>query len=140
MFTRDHKVWRITSWVLLAALAFVFSSGTGIHSHSIEHAHESLFITDSIADSSHYHSYAPHASTDTSHDIEHGEIASQKDLSPKAVFTKLSDGPSAFLFLVSIWLGLLIQFICSITINRHTGPINLYWRYLLCPPLRAPPQ
>lgn len=140
MFARDQKVWLITSWVLLVALSCVFASGTSIHSHSVEHAHPSLFTPGSITEASHHHSSSPHISTDISHDIEHGKITSKQDLFPKGIFTQLTNGASPLLFLVSIWLGLVFQSVCGIAINRHKGPASLYWRYLLSPPLRAPPQ
>lgn len=130
-----HRINRRTLllWNLLLSLSLLCLQGAALHVHDLDHAH--------VADeaSGHTHLSKAHYAHDRSHDEHHDTVIFKVDVTPDGVLKKLFNDTltlALFAFLFTLLLsGSLRQ-----VVHRHRESKSLlHGRYLLSPPLRAPP-
>ena len=128
-------------WTILLSIVLLFGQNVKLHVHSIDHADNQQLSHHQHIDGLDEHSQLgeAHLSTDISHSDHHADIVSEIDTSLNALLTDISSKmlTLAFLFtmLVFLWPG----FYPFIFHRRIINPAIPPGRYLLSPPLRAPP-
>lgn len=118
---------------LLLSLSLLYSHGVTLHVHSLDHSH----AADEASD--HSHLSKPHYAHDTSQH-GHNDVVAEFDASPDGVLKNLSNNMLALaLFALLFALVLPVPLLRVAQYRRESKPV-LNGRYLLSPPLRAPPQ
>ncbi len=128
-------------WSLLLSLLLLCSQGATLHLHSLDHGQDKhlshAHATDEASD--HTHLSKAHYAHDSSHDEHHDVVLSEVDVSPNGVLKKLSNN-TLTLALFALLFTLLLSGSLRQVVHRHRenrlAPLE---RYLLSPPLRAPP-
>lgn len=126
-------------WVLLLSVALLCVQGTKLHVHSFGHDHEQRHsITPEVA-TEHLHHSGIHLTTDVSHADHHDEVVSEQDVNPQALLKKISSyGPMLAIFVIAFTF--LVHSFNVITLHyRRDNDLIITRRYILSPPLRAPP-
>ena len=125
------------AWTILLSLLILFAQGVTLHVHSFDH--DPLQNHHSIGDlNDHSHLSEAHLSVDFSHNDHHDQVTSEIDATPDCIFKQLSANV-AVIALLAMVLMLLLPALCRNTFLRHSRDAGLPRRYLLFPPLRAPP-
>lgn len=131
-----------TLWVLLLSVALACVQSVKLHVHTIDHEnHQQQNSISTQVDSAAQHSHLSdaHLATNTSHGDHHDEFISELDVSPDGFLKKLSSN-IFILALIATIVMLLLQAIGSqLCRRRDNNHATVTSRYLLSPPLRAPP-
>jgi hypothetical protein len=140
LFARNDK-YTSMPWALLLCLTLLCVQGTRLHVHYLDCEHEaSTGLT--TADDNHGHAQHSniHLVTDSSHHHHSKTGMSELDVSPQGLLKKLSSIDSLLLAIVSIFTLLLPGFTRQAVQQHHDSRFKTLRRYVLSPPLRAPPQ
>ncbi len=129
-------------WALLLSLALLCAQGGAkLHVHDLDHGHDDHHShhhpVDEMAD--HSHLSKAHFIHDTSHNDHHNGVASEIDVAPDGLLKNSND--NIFPITLFALFFTLITFVPSrwlVTYYRENKRV-LHNRYLLSPPLRAPP-
>jgi len=131
----DKRV--LSAWVILLLLLMLCAQSVTFHVHSFEHdpiqSHHSI---DDIAD--HSHNGDVHLSVDSSHEEHHTAETSAVDACPDCLINQLSVSVKVLALFALVYL-LLLPLLCRNTFHRIYDDTNLFWRFYISPPLRAPP-
>lgn len=130
----------LVAWILLLSIALISSQGLSLHVHSFGSDHESH---DNIAPemaAEHSHQSEIHLTKKVSHFDHHDEVISELNTSSQILLKKVSSN-SIFLAILMIVVTLLVYhgYMQGVIFRRDDNCANLVQRYLLSPPLRAPP-
>lgn len=127
-------------WVLLLAASLLFAQGIRLHLHDFDHdavqQHADAFGAPSLE---HFHLSGLHPSLDASHADHHQGTVAEVDATPDGIFKQFAGKwPLLLALLVAIFALQPPAFLAMRDRRREVIP-TLPWRYLLGPPLRAPP-
>ena len=129
-------------WSLLLSLSLLCGQGIKLHVHNLDHGHDEYIGHAHAADQASDRSRLSkaHYAHDRSHDDHHNGVVSEVDVTPDGVLKNLS-GNTLTLALFALLFTLLLSAPSLQVVHRYreSKPI-LYGRYLLSPPLRAPPH
>jgi hypothetical protein len=144
MIFRQTETRPLFLWILLLSIALLCAQGVTLHvhdlghgldrKHDLQHSHiDSEFVAE------HAHLSEAHLSTDVSHGDHHDELVSELDASPDGLLKKVSTSVLTLALFAAV-LALLFPHFYQLTfLRRRDKDVILSWRYLLSPPLRAPP-
>lgn len=139
-FFRETKKRTLYLWTILLSLALLCAQGVKLHTHDLDHNHDQQHgHTPSEAAVEHSHLSEAHLSTDVSHDDHHDEMTSELDANPNGLLKKVSNSVLTLALLATVFILLFPGFYQQIFHRRRGKAIFIPWRYLLSPPLRAPP-
>ncbi len=140
LFARNDKYTSIL-WALLISLTLLCAQGTRLHVHYLDCEHASATGLTTTDDN---HGHAQHSKihlvTDSSHHHHSKTEMSELDVSPQGLLKKLSSIDSLLLVIVSLFTLLLPKFTRLAVQQHHDSRLKTLRRYVLSPPLRAPPQ
>jgi hypothetical protein len=125
---------------ILLAIAILCAQGVKLHVHNFGHDHQQQFSSiSSEVVTEHSHISDIHLTTDASHADHHNEVISEQNASPQALLKQISnDGPMLAVFVIAFIFLLYSAYV--ITLHRRFDiNIAIARRYILSPPLRAPP-
>ncbi|NQY25688.1 MAG: hypothetical protein HRT92_00760 [Piscirickettsiaceae bacterium] len=126
-------------WVLLLSIAVISAQGSVLHVHNFGSDHDSR---DSIAPeiaAQHSHQHGVHLAKDISHYDHHDEVIAEIDTNHQALLKKSSSNNTILAILIVMITLLVYRFYMQSIVRRHDDNVTLVLRYLLSPPLRAPP-
>ncbi|MDH5259737.1 MAG: hypothetical protein OEX07_17115 [Gammaproteobacteria bacterium] len=125
-------------WSVLLSFSLLCAQEMSLHTHDLEHGSEQSHLY--AMDNDHKHFSAAHFSHDTSHDVHHDSDISKVDISPVGVLKNTKTQILALALIVFIFM--LVNFSASrqLIISRRKSRYVIQKRYILSPPLRAPPQ
>jgi hypothetical protein len=137
-FQRVHKP-TLFLWVLLLSEALLCAQGVKLHVNSFGHDHEPRHSIAPELATGHLHQSGIHLTTDVSHATHHDEVISEQGLNSQALLKKISSyGPMLTIFLIAFTF--LLHSFSVITLHyRRDKDVITVRRYILSPPLRAPP-
>ena len=132
-----------TIWFLILTISILLAQGIKYHIHSIaqEHHHSIDSTHDSIEKlPEHFHFTQVHSANNNHDNLEHDntlefEVKSNGILNKISVLSFLLD---LLFILVSFTIFINLSH-ATIRYRRNHKAFLSYWRYLLAPPLRAPP-
>ncbi|MDO7597832.1 MAG: hypothetical protein MUR51_09170 [Pseudomonadota bacterium] len=137
-FKRMHKP-TLFLWVLLLSVAQLCAQGVKLHVHSFGHDHESRHSIAPEVAAGHLHQSGIHLTTDLSHADHHDEVISEQGLNSQVLLKKITSyGPMLAIF-VMVFTFLLHNFNVITLHRRRDKNVITVRRYILSPPLRAPP-
>jgi len=128
---------------LLLSLSLFSNQGAALlHVHDMNHdnhnsAHHEHTITDNAA--RHSHVSKIHTVLDASHLNHHNEVALEVDISPDGVLKNLSSSLLTLAFLVFTIFFILPVVSRQLLSRPKENKLILSGRYIISPPLRAPP-
>ncbi len=141
-FRRINRQWQLL-WSVLLCLLLLSPQGAALHAHPLDHGHgESVahahhHAGDGAGD--HTHLSRAHYAHDSSHDDFHDDVVSDIDVTPDGILKNLS-GSTLVLALFVLFLLLPLSLPLLRVVQRPgEGKPSLPGRYVLSPPLRAPP-
>jgi len=142
---RHMKKPTLLLWTILLAIAIFCAQGMKLHVHSFGHDHEqqsSSISPEVVTEHSHLsdiHLSDIHLTTDVSHADHHNEVVSEQNASPRALLKQQpAYGSMLAIFVIAFILILYGPYV--ITLHRRFDiNIAISLRYILSPPLRAPP-
>lgn len=137
---RQMKKSTLLIWTLLLALAILCAQGVKLHVHNFGHDHEQQFssISPEVV-TEHSHLSDIHLTTDISHADHHDEVISEQNASPQALLKQISSyGSMLAIFVITFILILYSAYVVTVH-RRFDINIAIARRYILSPPLRAPP-
>ncbi|MDX2502974.1 MAG: hypothetical protein QNL62_00655 [Gammaproteobacteria bacterium] len=102
--------------------------------HEQEYSHDSK-----EAAIEHLHLTDAHLATDISHGNDHDQIMSEVDISQDGLVKKVSSNPIMLALFVIVLTILASHFYLRIFYRYLDKDAAIPWRYLISPPLRAPP-
>ncbi|NOX43621.1 MAG: hypothetical protein GXP19_07805 [Gammaproteobacteria bacterium] len=132
-------------WTLLLSMVLLCAQGVKLHVHSLDHDYDQTHSHIAAeAAAKHSHLSEAHLSTDISHGDHHDEMVSEVDVSPygllkKGLLKKVSTSALTLALLATVVILLFAGFYQQIYHRRRAKDFIFRWRYLLFPPLRAPP-
>jgi len=136
---RQTKIHALFPWILVLSIALVSTQGVKLHVHGLGHDHDQRHSHTCPKAVEHPHLSEPHLSTDLSHDDYHDEVVSELDANPDGLLKKVSSTVLILALFAMVLTLLLSGFNQLISHRRRDNGVNLSWRYLYSPPLRAPP-
>lgn len=125
-------------WVLLLSIALLCAQGVNLHLHGFGHEQGHSVAPEFTVE----HSYQSgiHLTTDTSHSDHHDEVISELDASPQALLKKISsNGSMQTIFIITFTFLFHRFYVLTFHRRRYDDDLIIAWRYILSPPLRAPP-
>jgi hypothetical protein len=135
-FRRTHRR-TLLLWSLLLSLSLLCGQGIKLHVHNLDHD-ESIVHTHAASD--HSRLSRAHYARDTSHSEHHDVVVSDVDVTPDGVWKKLSSN-TLTLALLTLLFMLVLSVPSRQWVHRYRESKSiLFRRYLLSPPLRAPPH
>lgn len=140
-YFRQRKKRTLFLWAFLLSTVLLCVQGVKLqlHAHDIDHDQQYSHIVAGAA-VEHLHRREIHFSTDVSHDDHHDdEVVSEFDASPYGLLKKVSNNVLMLVLLATVFTFLLRGFYQQTFQRRCDNGVILPWRYLLFPPLRAPP-
>ena len=127
-------------WTILLSIVLLFGQSVKLHVHSLDHAQDQHQIYNLAAEHGEHSNLAgAHLSIDNSHSDHHAENAVEIDTSPNALLKDLSSKVLALALLITLLLLFLPGFNQLLLHRLHSNNAIFPRRYLLSPPLRAPP-
>ncbi len=129
-------------WSLLLSLSLLCGQGIKLHAHNLGHDHDESIVHTHAADevSDHSRLSRSHYAHDTSHSEHHSDVVSDVDVTPDGVWKKLSSNMLT-LALFTLLFVLVLSAPLRQRVHRYRESKSiLFRRYLLSPPLRAPPH
>ncbi|MBL3528530.1 MAG: hypothetical protein JMN27_12035 [gamma proteobacterium endosymbiont of Lamellibrachia anaximandri] len=129
---------------LLLSLSLLCSQGATLHVHNLDLSHDDDAYLDhsnaTDAASDHSHLSKAHYVHDTSHHGHHDGVVAEFDASSDGALKNLFNNILA-LALFALLFTLLLPALSRRVVQHHRESTpSLHGRYLLSPPLRAPPQ
>lgn len=126
-------------WVFLLSIALLCAQGVKLHIHNFAHDHEPHQSLALEVATEHLHQSDIHLTTDVSHADHHDEVVSEQNANPQALLKKISSyGPMLAIFVIAFTF--LLHSFKVITLHyRRDNDLIITRRYILSPPLRAPP-
>lgn len=138
IFFRQMKKPTLYLWTLLLSVVLLCAQGVKLHVHSFDHDQQHSHIAaEDVATHSHLSEF--HLSTDIAHIDHHGELVPEFDASPDCFLKKVSSNVLTLALLVTLFAFLLAGFYQRTFLRYRARDTIIFWRYLLSPPLRAPP-
>ena len=143
-FFRQTKKHTLFLWTLFLSIVLLCAQGVKLHVHSFghdhdqQHSHIALEVEVEV-EVEHSHLSEAHLSTDVSHDDHHSEVVSELDANPNGLLKKVSSSALTLALFATVLTLLFPGFYQQIFHRRRDKAVFLPWRYLLSPPLRAPP-
>jgi len=137
---RQMKKSTLLIWIVLLAIAIFCAQGMKLHVHSFGHDHKQQLssISPEVV-TEHSHLSDIHLTTDLSHAEHHDEVVSEQNASPQALLKQISnDGSMLAIFVIAFILILYGAYVIT-WYRRFDINIAISLRYILSPPLRAPP-
>jgi hypothetical protein len=139
IFSQRMQKRTLILWVLLLSIALLCAQGTKLHVHSVGHDHEQRHSVTLEVATQHLHQSGIHLTTDVSHADHHDEVVSEQDANPQALLKKMASyGPMLAIFVIA-FIFLLHSFNVITLHYRRKNDLIITRRYILSPPLRAPP-
>jgi len=139
-YFRQINKWTLLLWSSLL-LVWLCVQGTTLHVHLLDHSHSGHHDHSHAAGetSDHTHVAKLHFSHDASHHEHHENVISEVEISPEGVSKNLSAKLLTFALFAFIFTTLFFASRRTI-VQRHweTSLLDL-GRYIVSPPLRAPP-
>jgi hypothetical protein len=132
-FQRMHKP-TLFLWVLLLSVALLSAQAVKLHVHNFGHDHEQRHSIAPEVATEHIHQSGIYLTTDVSHATHHDEMISEQGLLKKMA----SYGPMLAIFVIAVTF-LLHSFNVMTLQRRRDKDVITVRRYILSPPLRAPP-
>lgn len=138
---------RINKWTLLLwsslLLVWLCVQSTTLHVHLLDHSHNHGGLLDHNHEegevNDHTHVAKLHFSHDASHDSHHDNVMSEVEISPEGVAKNLSVKLLTFaLFAFLVTTLFFNQCRLIVQRNQENTPLD-FERYVVSPPLRAPP-
>ena len=127
-------------WVVLLSITLLCVQSMTLHIHAFDQDHEQGYShIGEEAVNEHSHLTEAHLSSDISHYYHHDEIMSEIDVNQDALMKKVSSNVIVLAFFSIVITILLSNIFLRIFYRHRNDNINIPWRYLLSPPLRAPP-
>ena len=139
MILGQKKTHALFPWILVLSIALLCTQGVKLHVHGLGHDHDPRHSHTCPKAVEHSHLSKPHLSTDLSHDDYHDELVSELDANPNGLLKKVSSTVLTLALFAMVLMLLLSGFNPLISHRRRDNGVNLSWRYLRSPPLRAPP-
>ena len=155
IFFRRLKKQTLLFWIFLSLITLLGAQSITLHIHTLGHAHNhelqsehglgnSLELVTQHSDKQsqieHSHVSAPHLSNDSVHGSHDNQIVYEVDLSPDGVLKKVSNLVLNIIFLAAFLILILAEFSKPVFRYFRKTKLLLAWRYVLSPPLRAPPS
>lgn len=140
IFLRGMRKASRTLWVAWISLALLLAQSASLHIHTASHDHlpEQHDHSHGLSHS-HHHASDIHLSIDPAHGDHHSELIPEVEITPDGLVKKFSN-PLLMLALFAAVLVLLLPGVCREIFNAHLRRrLILPWRYIVSPPLRAPP-
>ena len=137
---RQMKKPTLLIWTVLLAIAIFCAQGMKLHVHSFGHDDEQQFSSiSSEVVTEHSHLSDIHLTTDVSHAAHHDEVISEQNASPQALLKQISSyGSMLAIFVIAFILILYGPYVITLY-RRFNINIAISLRYIVSPPLRAPP-
>ena len=133
----DKVLW---TWTILLSIVLLFGNSIKLHVHDPSHFHDQQISHNLVIGHSEHLAVArAHLSIDYSHSDHHMENAIEIDISPNALLKDLSGKVFALVLLGTLILLFLSGFYPFSFRRLHSNNVIFSRRYLLSPPLRAPP-
>jgi hypothetical protein len=127
-------------WVLLLSIALLCAQGVKLHVHNFGHDHEQRHSIPPELATEHLHQAGIHLTTDMSHADHHDEEVSEQGINLQALLKKISNyAPMLAMFVIALTF-FLHSFKVLILHTRRDRDVTITRRYILSPPLRAPPS
>jgi hypothetical protein len=126
-------------WILLLSITLLCAQSVKLHVHNfaLDHEQQHSIATDVMTE--HLHQNGIHLTTVVSHAIHHDEVISEQGLNSQALLKKMSSyGPMLAIFVIAFTF-LLHRFNVIKLDYRRDNDLIITRRYILSPPLRAPP-
>ena len=121
---------------VLLSLSLLCSQGVGLHVHSLDHGHG-----DSIHQAGeHAHLSEAHFAQDSSHNDHHDGTVSEVDISPDSLLKTPSNNIFSIALIAFLFISVVFVSSQQWVHRRRESKLILHRRYVLSPPLRAPPQ
>lgn len=137
-FQRMHKP-TLFLWVLLLSVALLSAQAVKLHVHNFGHDHEQRHSIAPEVATEHLHQSGIYLTTNVSHATHHDEIISEQGLNSQALLKKMASyGPMLAIFVIAFTF-LLHSFNVMTLQRRRDKDVITVRRYILSPPLRAPP-
>ena len=134
---KDKILW---TWTILLSIVLLFGNSIKLHVHDLGHAHDHQMNHDLIIGHGEHLTVArAHLSIDNSHSDHHVDNVLEIDISPNALLKVLSGKVFALALLSTLILLFLSGFYPFSFRRLHSNNVIFSRRYLLSPPLRAPP-
>jgi hypothetical protein len=127
-------------WVLLLSIALLCAQGVKLHVHSFGHDHEQRHSIAPEVATEHLHQNDIHLTTDMSHAGHHDEVVSEQGVNSQALLKKISSYGSMLAIFVIAFTFFLHSFNVLTLHTRRDKDVIIIRRYILSPPLRAPPK
>lgn len=126
-------------WILLLSITLLCAQSVRLHVHSFGHDHEQQHSIAPEVMTEHLHQNGIHLTTDTSHAEHHDEVISEQGLNLEALLKKIANYGPMLAILVMVFTFLLHNFNVITLHRRRDKDVITIQRYILSPPLRAPP-
>jgi len=123
-------------WSLLLSFSLLCAQEMNLHTHDFKHGHFDTME----AGSNHHQFIKVHLSHDTSHYDHHNGEISDIDISPIGVLKSAKVRIFALALITFILLLVMRSTSQQLILSRRKNKLVFYKRYILSPPLRAPPQ
>jgi hypothetical protein len=135
---KKNKV--LLTWIILLSVVLLFGNSIKLHVHDLSHSHDQQKSHNLVIGHGEHLAVArAHLSIDYSHSDHHMENAIEIDISPNALLKDLSGKVFALVLLSTLILLFLSGFYPFSFRRLHSNNVIFSRRYLLSPPLRAPP-
>lgn len=126
-------------WIILLSITLLCAQSVKLHVHSFGHDHEQQHSIAPEVMTEHLHQNGIHLTTDISHADHHDEVISEQGLNSQALLKKIASyGPMLAIFII-VFTFLLHNFNVITLRRRRDKDVITVRRYILSPPLRAPP-
>lgn len=138
IFRKNNKSKKVLwLWTILLSIVLLFGQSANLHVHDVDHSHnQHQGYNLAAGHGEHLNVSGAHLSIDNSHADHHVSNAVEIDTSPMAL---LNDSSGTVLVL-ALLITLLVFFFPSYNqLSPHRHFASFSRRYLLSPPLRAPP-
>jgi len=135
---KNNKI--LWAWTVVLSIVLLFGNSIKLHIHDLSHSHDQQKSHNLVIGHGEHLALAQaHLSIDNSHSDHHMENALEIDISPNALLKDLSGKVSALALLSTLIILFLSGFYPFSFHLLHRNNIIVPRRYLLSPPLRAPP-
>ncbi len=141
-FFRQTNKWVLLVLSLVFSLALLCAQGIGLHVHNLDHDpgdhHSHAHAMNGAGE--HAHVSKAHFAQDTSHSDHHDGAVSEVDISPEGLLKNSSNNIFAIALIAFFFIFAMFVSLRQLAYRCRESKLILYRRYVLSPPLRAPPQ
>ena len=139
-YFRQKNKQTLMIWSLLLSFSLLCAQEMSLHTHDLEHVNEQSHLYAMENGNDHKQLNAAHFSHDTSHDDHHDSEISEVDISPVGVLKNTKTHIFALALIVFVFMLVIFSASRQLIISRRKNRYVIHKRYILSPPLRAPPQ